>query len=59
LIVYQKQKRDFGRQSADERASRFLESASYVDHRSEMPIWIRWRLRNGLQGNLFAQCAAA
>jgi hypothetical protein len=49
----------FGRQSTDERAFHFLGPASYIDHRAEMPMAIRWRLRHGLPGDLFAQYAAA
>jgi len=49
----------FGRQSTADRAFHFLGPAAYVDHRSEMPMAIRWRLRHDLPGDLFAQYAAA
>jgi superfamily II DNA or RNA helicase/HKD family nuclease len=49
----------FGRQSTEERAFHFLGPATYVDHRAEMPMGIRWRLRFGLPGDLFARYAAA
>jgi hypothetical protein len=49
----------FGRQSTRERAFHFLGPATYVDHRSEMPMAIRWRLRHDLPGDLFARYAAA
>ena len=49
----------FGRQSTSDRAFHFLGPGTYVDHRSEMPMAIRWRLRHALPGDLFAQYAAA
>jgi len=49
----------FGRQSTSDRAFHFLGPGTYLDHRSEMPMAIRWRLRHALPGDLFAQYAAA
>ncbi|HMS79799.1 MAG TPA: DUF3427 domain-containing protein, partial [Burkholderiaceae bacterium] len=49
----------FGRQDTEERAFHFLGPATYIDHRSEMPMAIRWRLRHPLPGDLFTQYAAA
>ena len=49
----------FGRPNTDERAFHFLGAATYIDHRSEMPMAIRWRLARPLPGDLFAQYAAA
>jgi superfamily II DNA or RNA helicase len=49
----------FGRARADERAFHFLGPATYVSHRSERPMAIRWRLEHPLPGDLFARYAAA
>jgi hypothetical protein len=49
----------FGRPTTDERAFHFLGPATFMDHRSEMPMAIRWRLGHALPGDLFAQYAAA
>lgn len=49
----------FARLSSSDRAFHFLGSASYVSHRSEMPMQITWRLEHPLPGDLFASFAAA
>ncbi|MEI7446087.1 MAG: DUF3427 domain-containing protein, partial [Burkholderiales bacterium] len=49
----------FGRETTAERAFHFLGPATYVDHRGELPMAIRWRLRDPLPGDLFARYAAA
>ena len=49
----------FARLRSDERAFWFLGPASYVNHRSERPMAIKWRLKHPLSGDLFASFAAA
>lgn len=49
----------FARLRDDDRAFWFLGPASYVDHKSELPMAITWRLKHSLPGDLFAQFAAA
>jgi superfamily II DNA or RNA helicase/HKD family nuclease len=49
----------FGRETTADRAFHFLGPATYVDHRGERPMAIRWRLRHPLPGDLFARYAAA
>lgn len=49
----------FGRQSVSDRAFHFLGPGEYVDHRGEMPMAIKWRLRHELPGDLFGTYAAA
>ena len=49
----------FGRPNTAERAFHFLGPGTYMDHRSEMPMAIRWRLAHVLPGDLFVQYAAA
>jgi len=49
----------FARRRSDERAFYFLGSATYVQHDSELPMAITWRLQYSLPGDLFAAFAAA
>lgn len=49
----------FARMRADERAFWFLGPATYVQHRSERPMAVTWRLEFPLPGDLFASFAAA
>lgn len=49
----------FARHRPTELAFHFLGSATYVEHRSERPMAITWRLDHPLPGNLFASFAAA
>ena len=49
----------FGRPNTAERAFHFLGPVTYIDHRSETPMAIRWRLAHALPGDLFVQYAAA
>lgn len=49
----------FARLRASDRAFWFLGPATYVSHRSECPMAIRWRLHCPLPGDLFASFAAA
>ena len=47
------------RRRSDERAFYFLGPATYVQHESELPMAITWRLHHPLPGDLFAAFAAA
>jgi hypothetical protein len=49
----------FGRPNTSERAFHFLGPGTYIEHRSEMPMAIRWRLAHALPGDLFVQYATA
>ncbi len=49
----------FARRRSDERAFYFLGPATYVQHESELPMAITWRLQHSLPGDLFAAFAAA
>jgi hypothetical protein len=49
----------FARRRSDERAFYFLGPANYVQHESELPMAITWRLQHSLPGDLFAAFAAA
>lgn len=49
----------FARLSADDRAFWFLGPATYVSHKSELPMQVTWRLRHQLPGDLYAQFCAA
>jgi len=49
----------FARLRADDRAFWFLGPAHYVNHQSERPMEVTWRLQYGLSGDLFASFAAA
>ena len=49
----------FGRLAADDRSFWFLGPATYVSHRSEMPMQVTWKLETPLPGDLFTQFAAA
>ena len=49
----------FARLRADERAFWFLGPATYVSHRSERPMAVRWKLEHALPADLFAAFAAA
>ena len=49
----------FARLRTDDRAFWFLGPARYVEHESEMPMSVTWRLRHALPGDLFEQFAAA
>ncbi len=49
----------FARLRTDDRAFWFLGPANYVQHNSERPMAITWRLREPLPGDLFASFAAA
>jgi hypothetical protein len=49
----------FARRRSDERAFYFLGPATYVQHESELPMAITWRLQYPLPGDLFAAFAAA
>jgi len=49
----------FARRRSDERAFYFLGPATYVQHQSELPMAITWRLHHALPGDLFAAFAAA
>lgn len=49
----------FARLRQDERAFWFLGSATYVQHESELPMAVTWRLHHPLPGDLFASFAAA
>jgi len=49
----------FARLRSDDRAFWFLGPASYVQHESELPMAITWRLERPLPGDLFASFAAA
>jgi len=49
----------FARRRSDERAFYFLGPAAYVQHESELPMAITWRLQHPLPGDLFAAFAAA
>ena len=49
----------FGRPNTSERAFHFLGPGTYIEHQSEMPMAIRWRLAHALPGDLFMQYAAA
>jgi hypothetical protein len=49
----------FARRRSDERAFYFLGPANYVQHESELPMAITWRLKSPLPGDLFAAFAAA
>lgn len=49
----------FGRETTTDRAFHFLGPATYVDHRGELPMAIRWRLHHPLPGDLYARYAAA
>jgi superfamily II DNA or RNA helicase/HKD family nuclease len=49
----------FARQSVSDRSFWFLGPATYVEHRSERPMAITWRLENPLPGDLFAALAVA
>lgn len=49
----------FARRRSDERAFYFLGPATYVNHESELPMAITWRLHHPLPGDLFAAFAAA
>jgi superfamily II DNA or RNA helicase/HKD family nuclease len=49
----------FARRRSDERAFYFLGAANYVQHESELPMAITWRLQIPLPGDLFADFAAA
>jgi superfamily II DNA or RNA helicase/HKD family nuclease len=49
----------FARLRTDERAFWFLGPARYVEHESELPMAITWRLEHSLPGDVFASFAAA
>jgi hypothetical protein len=49
----------FARLRNDDRAFWFLGPATYVQHESEMPMAITWRLQVPLPGDLLAPFAAA
>ena len=49
----------FARLRSDQRSFWFLGPASYVQHESETPMAIRWRLAVPLPGDLFLSFAAA
>jgi hypothetical protein len=49
----------FARLRTKDRASWFLGPASYVQHESELPMAITWRLDHPLPGDLFASFVAA
>ena len=49
----------FARLRSDERAFWFLGPATYVQHESELPMAVTWRLQHPLPGDLFASFAAA
>ena len=49
----------FARLRSDERAFWFLGPATYVQHESELPMAITWRLHHPLPGDLFTSFAAA
>jgi hypothetical protein len=49
----------FARLRSDERAFWFLGPATYVQHESEMPMAVTWRLHHPLPGDLFSCFAAA
>ncbi len=49
----------FARLRSDDRAFWFLGPATYVQHESEMPMAVTWRLHHPLPGDLFACFAAA
>ena len=49
----------FARLRADDRAFWFLGPATYVQHESELPMRVTWRLDHPLPGDLFARFAAA
>ena len=49
----------FARLRSDDRALWFLGPARYVQHESELPMAVTWRLDHSLPGDLFAQFAAA
>lgn len=49
----------FARLRSDDRAFWFLGPATYVQHESETPMAVTWRLRHPLPGDLFASFAAA
>jgi hypothetical protein len=48
----------FARLRSDDRAFWFLGPAGYVQHESELPMAITWRLHHPLPGDLFASFAA-
>ncbi len=49
----------FARLRSDDRAFSFLGPATYVEHESELPMAVTWRLQHRLPGDLFASFAAA
>jgi hypothetical protein len=49
----------FARLEDDDRAFYFLGPAEYINHESEMPMAISWRLMSPLPGDLFQSLAAA
>lgn len=49
----------FARLRADDRAFWFLGPGTYVGHKSERPMQVKWRLKHSLPGDLFAAFAAA
>ena len=49
----------FARLRQDDRAFWFLGPATYVNHESETPMAVTWRLKHPLPGDLFAHFAAA
>jgi hypothetical protein len=49
----------FARLRSDDRAFWFLGPATYVQHESELPMAVTWRLQYPLPGDLFATFAAA
>ncbi len=49
----------FARLRSDDRAFWFLGPATYVQHESEMPMAVTWRLHHPLPGDLFSCFAAA
>ena len=49
----------FVRNFADERTFWFLGPATYVEHTSEKPMEVTWKLKYSLPGDLYEEFAAA